>query len=272
MPSALHPPRALLNCPHPQLTTTIASRLIHHNYTLLSTRSYASHSKSNTNTKSHTRPPSAAQPTTTTPTTPSTSTSTTILTTLNPPPSTRPATLALPPTPPQTPLSPILQTKTLHHHRPRIPHLLQNGPEKRLPQLPRRDPPPTDLESITLYPELDTTTSYPECHQYSILQDLTNERPPPLTLSTPPPLRARHPPHDPLLAHPDYLRRTHAPGCACSGECYHAPDVSDSATAGEREGEEGAGEAGGVGCWDGVGDAAGGWVCGGDGGVEADGG
>ncbi|GAQ44768.1 hypothetical protein AtubIFM57143_008526 [Aspergillus tubingensis] len=111
MPPALHPPRALLNCPHSQLTTTIASRLFHHqhphhNYTLLSTRSYASHSKSNTNTKSHKRPSSAAQPTTT-PTTPSTSTSTTILTTLNPPPSTRPASLALPPTPsPNTPLPP----------------------------------------------------------------------------------------------------------------------------------------------------------------------
>ncbi|PYH63889.1 uncharacterized protein BO88DRAFT_447381 [Aspergillus vadensis CBS 113365] len=110
MPSALHSPRVLLNCPHPQLTTTtIASRLIHHqhhhhNHTLLSTRSYASHSKSNTNTKSHTRPSSAAEPTTTTP---STSTSTTILTTLNPPPSTRPASLALPPTPdPNTPLPP----------------------------------------------------------------------------------------------------------------------------------------------------------------------
>ncbi|RAH58225.1 hypothetical protein BO85DRAFT_477831 [Aspergillus piperis CBS 112811] len=114
MPSALHPPRALLNCPHPQLTTTIASRLIHHNYTLLSTRSYASHSKSNTNTntKSHTRPPSAAQSTTTTPTTPSTSTSTTILTTLNPPPSTRPASLALPPTlSPNTSLPPSSKLK-----------------------------------------------------------------------------------------------------------------------------------------------------------------
>ncbi|XRM43286.1 hypothetical protein ABZX51_006475 [Aspergillus tubingensis] len=111
MPPALHPPRALLNCPHPQLTTTIASRLIHHNYTLLSTRSYASHSKPNTNTKSHTRPSSAAQPTTT-PTIPSTSTSTTILTTLNPPPSTRPASLALPPTPdPNTSLPPSSKLK-----------------------------------------------------------------------------------------------------------------------------------------------------------------
>ncbi|PYH33131.1 uncharacterized protein BO87DRAFT_439385 [Aspergillus neoniger CBS 115656] len=115
MSPALHPPRALLNCPHSQLTTTIASRLFHHqhphhNYTLLSTRSYASHSNKS-NTKSHTRPSSAAQPTTT-PTTPSTSTSTIILTTLNPPPSTRPASLALPPTPsPNTSLPPSSKLK-----------------------------------------------------------------------------------------------------------------------------------------------------------------
>ncbi|GKZ23382.1 hypothetical protein AbraIFM66951_009280 [Aspergillus brasiliensis] len=111
MLSALHPRRVLLN--PPQFTTTaIASRLIpqhhqhHHNYTLLSTRCYASHSKGNTNTKSHTRPSSAAQPTTPS-TTPTSSTSTTILTSINPPPSTRPASLALPPPPnPNTPLPP----------------------------------------------------------------------------------------------------------------------------------------------------------------------
>lgn len=46
------------------------------------------------------------------------------------------------------------QTQTPHHPRPRIPHLLQNRPQKRLRQLPRLPTPPQTTRSPALHPHI----------------------------------------------------------------------------------------------------------------------
>jgi hypothetical protein len=72
-----------------------------------------------------------------------------------------------PPGPPQPPNRPprnrpnIRQTKTPRHNRPRIPRLLQNRPQKRLPQLPRLPPPTQGPRPPSLHPNLTTTQTLP---------------------------------------------------------------------------------------------------------------
>ncbi|RAL06342.1 uncharacterized protein BO80DRAFT_420639 [Aspergillus ibericus CBS 121593] len=98
MPSALLPQRALLR-PPPSSTLTIVASLLqsHHHYNIQS-RTYASHSpKSQSKSKSHSRPSSSAQPAHPSSTSTSTTSTTTLTNDINPPASTRPADLSLPP-------------------------------------------------------------------------------------------------------------------------------------------------------------------------------